>query len=56
MDSFTRLFWMFFLLFNISSIFLLYYTKGSIVLYMQITCGFGMFVTSKIGRKYLGLL
>ena len=52
---FTQLFWMFFLLFIILSGFLLCYTKTSNVLYVQIACGFGMFITSKIGRNYLGL-
>ena len=56
MDTFTRLFWMFFLLFNMLSVYLLYHTKGCIILYLQITCGFGMFITSKIGRKFLGIL
>jgi len=55
MDTFTRLFWIFFLLFNILSISLLYDIKKN-VLYVQIACGFGMFITSKIGRKFLGLL
>ena len=56
MDTFTLMFWVFFLLFNILSVSLLYHTKGCIILYIQIACGFGMFITSKIGRKFLGIL
>ena len=55
MDRFTQLFWMFFLLFIVFSAFLLCCTKKSNVFYLQISCGVGMFITSKIGRKYLGL-
>lgn len=55
MDMFTQLFWMFFLLFIISSVFLLCCTKKSNVFYFQISCGIGMFITSKIGRNFLGL-
>lgn len=56
MDIFTQLFWMFFLLFIILSVFLLCCTKRSNVFYLQIVCGIGMFITSKIGRSYLGLV
>ena len=52
---FTQLFWIFFLLFIILSVYLLCCTKRSNVFYAQIACGFGMFITSKIGRNYLGL-
>jgi hypothetical protein len=55
MDTFTQLFWMFFLLFITLSAFLLCCTKKSNVFYLQIACGIGMFSTSKIGRNYLGL-
>ncbi len=55
MDTFTQLFWMFFLFFIILSGFLLCCTKKSNVFYLQISCGIGMFVTSKIGRNFLGL-
>jgi hypothetical protein len=55
MDMFTQLFWMFFLLFYYLSGFLLCCTKRSNVFYLQISCGIGMFVTSKIGRTFLGL-
>ena len=54
MDRFTQLFWMFFLLFIILSVFLLCCTKRSNVFYFQIACGIGMFIMSKIGRNYLG--
>jgi len=55
MDMFTQLFWMFFILFIILSGFLLCCTKKSNVFYLQIACGIGMFITSKIGRNYLRL-
>jgi len=55
MDLFTQLFWVSFLLFILFSGFLLCCTKRSNVFYLQIACGVGMFVTSKIGRRYLGL-
>jgi hypothetical protein len=55
MDTFTKLFWINFLVFVGLSFYLLCCTKGSFVLYAQIIAGFGMFVTSKIGRKFLGL-
>ncbi len=51
---FTQLFWMFFLLFITLSVFLLCCTKKSNFFYLQIACGIGMFITSKIGRNYLG--
>jgi hypothetical protein len=56
MDIFTQLFWICFLLFIILSLFLLCCTKKSNVFYLQIASGIGMFVTSKIGRNYLGLM
>ena len=56
MDIFSQLFWIFFLLFIILSVFLLCCTKKSNVFYLQIGCGIGMFITSKIGRNYLGLV
>ena len=56
MDIFTQLFWFFFLLFIIFSVYLVCCTKKTSVLYLQIASGFGMFATSKIGRKFLGLL
>ena len=55
MDMFTQLFWMFFLLFCILSIYLLCCTKKTKIFYAQIASGLGMFATSKIGRNYLGL-
>ena len=56
MDIFTQLFWFFFLLFIILSVYLVCCTKKTSVLYLQIASGFGMFATSKIGRKFLGLV
>ena len=55
MDTFTRLFWLSSLLFFASSIYLLCCTKKTDMLYVQIASGCGMFITSKIGRKFLGL-
>ena len=55
MDFFTRLFWMFFLVFVILSGYLLCCTKKSNMFYFQIASGLGMFVTSKIGRSFLGI-
>ncbi len=55
MDKFTQSFWLFFILFIISSGYLLCCTKRSNIFYIQIACGVGMFSTSKIGRTYLGL-
>ncbi len=55
MDTFTKLFWLSFLVFVGLSFYLLCCSKGSYALYGQIAAGFGMFVTSKIGRKFLGL-
>ena len=55
MDTFTQLFWMFSLLFVILSLYLLCCTKKSNLFYLQIASGFGIFATSKIGRKFLGL-
>jgi hypothetical protein len=55
MDTFTKLFWMFFLLFIILSIYLLCCNKKSKLFYLQIAAGLGMFATSKIGRTFLGL-
>ena len=55
MDYATRLFWMFFLVFVILSGYLLCCTKNSNIFYFQIASGLGMFVTSKIGRSFLGI-
>jgi len=55
MDLFTQLFWFCTLLFIGLSGYLLCCTKKSKVFYIQIAAGFGMFATSKIGRKFLGL-
>ena len=55
MDIFTKLFWLSSLLFFTLSVYLLCCTKRTNVFYAQIASGCGMFVTSKIGRKFLGL-
>jgi hypothetical protein len=53
MDFYTKLFWMFFLVFIVLSIYLVCCTKKTNILYLQIASGIGMFVTSKIGRSFL---
>jgi hypothetical protein len=55
MDTFTQLFWFCFLLFIVLSFYLVSCTKRTPIFYAQIAAGVGMFVTSKIGRKFLGL-
>ena len=55
MDLFTVLFWISFLLFISLSVYLACCTKRTPIFYAQIASGCGMFVTSKIGRKFLGL-
>ena len=55
MDNFTKLFWFFFILFIVLSIYLLCCTKKTNIFYLQIASGIGMFVTSKIGRTFLRL-
>jgi len=55
MDFYTRLFWMFFLVFVILSGYLLCCTKKTDIFYFPIASGLGMFVTSKIGRSFLGI-
>ena len=62
MDKFTKLFWIFSLLFIILSMYLLCCnlesgssTKKTNIFYLQIASGCGMFATSKIGRTLLGL-
>ena len=55
MDNFTKLFWISFLSFVGLSLYLLYCTKRTPIFYAQIASGVGMFITSKIGRTYLGL-
>jgi len=55
MDMFTNLFWLSSLLFLVLSAYLLCCTKRTPVFYAQIAAGGGMFITSKIGRKFLGL-
>ena len=56
MDTYTRLFWIFSLLFIILSGYLLCCTKKTDIFYLQIASGCGMFATSKIGRHFLGLV
>lgn len=48
-------FWIFTIIFVVSSLYLLRCIKKSPVFYVQITSGLGIFATSKIGRKFLGL-
>lgn len=55
MDTFTQLFWMFFLVFIGLSSYLVCCTKKTNIFYAQIASGCGMFATSKIGRNFLGL-
>jgi hypothetical protein len=55
MDFFTKLFWLSSLVFVALSAYLLCCTKKTPIFYLQIASGFGMFATSKIGRKFLGL-
>jgi len=54
MDLFTQLFWLCSILFISLSMYLLCCTKKTDILYVQIASGFGMFITSKIGRTFLG--
>jgi len=55
MDMYTQLFWISSILFIGLSAYLVCCTKKTNVFYAQIASGCGMFVTSKIGRKFLGL-
>jgi len=55
MDNFTKLFWLSFLLFVGLSLYLLSCTKRTPAFYAQVVSGIAMFITSKIGRKFLGL-
>ena len=55
MDFFTKLFWIFTILFIILSGYLLCCTKKTKIFYLQIFSGLGIFATSKIGRNFLGL-
>lgn len=55
MDVFTTLFWLSFLIFIGLSLYLLCCTKRSPLFYLQIGSGVAMFITSKIGRKFLGI-
>ena len=54
MDIFTQLFWLCSLLFISLSVYLLCCKKKTDLLYAQIASGCGMFITSKIGRTFLG--
>ncbi len=55
MDIFTKFFWLSSLLFIVLSGYLLCCTKRTPIFYLQIASGCGMFITSKIGRKFLRL-
>ena len=54
MDIFTQLFWLSSILFISLSIYLLCCNKKTDLFYIQIASGCGMFITSKIGRSFLG--
>ena len=55
MDNFTKLFWFSFLVFAGLSLYLVFYSKTTSLFYVQIASVFGMFLSSKIGRTFLGL-
>ena len=55
MDNYTKLFWLSSILFIFLSAYLLCCTKRTPIFYAQIGAGCGMFITSKIGRKFVGL-
>lgn len=55
MNMYTQLFWLSALIFIVMSVYLLKCTKRSNAFYIQIASGCGMFASSKIGRKFLGL-
>ena len=55
MDMFTTLFWLFSIVFFVLSAYLLCCTKKTNLFYLQVASGAGIFTTSKIGRKFLGL-
>jgi hypothetical protein len=55
MDIYTKLFWLSSILFMTLSAYLVCCTKRTPVFYAQIASGSAMFITSKIGRKFLGL-
>ena len=55
MDTYTQLFWLFTLMFVALSAYLACCTKRSNAFYLQVASGLGIFATSKIGRKFLGL-
>ncbi len=55
MDIYTLLFWLSTITFIVMSGYLLCCKKRSNAFYVQIASGLGIFVNSKIGRKFLGL-
>jgi hypothetical protein len=55
MEMYTILFWISSLLFIGLSVYLLRSKRGCPILNAQIAAGCAMFITSKIGRKFLGL-
>ena len=55
MDKFTLFFWIFTAVFVSLSAYLVCCTKKSRLFYAQVASGCGIFATSKIGRKFLGL-
>jgi len=55
MDTYTTLFWICSVLFLGLSLYLVCCSKRTPIFYAQIASGCGMFITSKIGRTFLGL-
>ena len=55
MDTYTKLFWLFTILFIVLSGYLLCCTKKTDIFYLQIASGLGIFAMSKIGRQFLRL-
>lgn len=55
MDIYTQLFWLSFILFVGLSVYLVCCIKRTPVFYAQIASGVAMFITSKIGRTFVGL-
>jgi hypothetical protein len=55
MDTYTKLFWFFTILFLVLSGYLLCCTKKTDIFYLQIASGLGIFAMSKIGRTFLKL-
>jgi hypothetical protein len=54
MNHFTILFWVFSVLFISLSVYIVFCTNPTTLMYLQIGSGCGIFATSKIGREFLG--